>query len=262
MREATEAIVAVTPTGADVALMNAVHFFDPFGPPVLQVGSEELHQLTETARLGAQARVVVSAARRPAHSFNVTARLEGRDGRLAPVVVMTPRSGWWHCAGERGGGIACWLEVIRSMSAADRLRDVLFVSTSGHEIGLPGIEAFEKARPGILTGAWSWVHFGANIGATPASGPRYAATNDGLREAARKALAEAGAESAELSEAMVGAESNFVSDRGARCTAMVGGGYPLFHREADRWPSAIDVDAIARCANAFARVALDAASSG
>ena len=35
-----DAIVAVTPTGPGVALMNAVHFFEPFGPPVLQVGSE------------------------------------------------------------------------------------------------------------------------------------------------------------------------------------------------------------------------------
>ena len=256
------AIVAVTPTGAGVALMNAVHFFDPFGPPVLQVGSEELERLVGEARQGSEAQVVVTAARRPAKSYNVTARMEGRDGGLAPVVVMTPRSGWWHCAGERGGGIACWLEVMRSMAAADPARDVLFVATSGHEIGLPGIEAFLKERPGILAGAESWVHFGANIGATPGVGPRYAASDEGLREAAGKALREAGALSAEPSDAMVGAESNLITSRGARCAAMVGGGYSLFHREADRWPSAIDVDAVACCAAGFARVVLDAASSG
>ena len=256
------AIVAVTPTGAGVALMNAVHFFDPFGPPVLQVGSEELERLVGEARQGSEAQVVVTAARRPAKSYNVTARMEGRDGGLAPVVVMTPRSGWWHCAGERGGGIACWLEVMRSMAAADPARDVLFVATSGHEIGLPGIEAFLKERPGILAGAESWVHFGANIGATPGVGPRYAASDEGLREAAGKALREAGALSAEPSDAMVGAESNLITSRGARCAAMVGGDYSLFHREADRWPSAIDVDAVACCAAGFARVVLDAASSG
>jgi len=60
---------------------------------------------------------------------------------------------------------------------------------------------------------------------------------------------------------MVGAESNLITSRGARCLAMVGGAYALFHREADRWPSTIDVETIARCANAFGRVAASLASS-
>ena len=255
-----DAIVAVTPAGPGVALMNAVHFFSPFGPPVLQVGSEARQSLAAGAGRGSEGLVVVSAEREPAHTFNVTARVRGRDGDLPPVVVMTPRSGWWHCAGERGGGIACWLEVMRSMGEAQPARDVVFVSTTGHEIGLPGIEAFLEERPGILTDARLWVHFGANIGATPNVGPVYAGTEVGLREAAGRALGEAGAETAEPSDSMVGAESNLISSRGARCVAMVGGAYALFHREADRWPSAIDTGAIARCADGFARIALDAAS--
>ncbi len=35
---------------------------------------------------------------------------------------------------------------------------------------------------------------------------------------------------------------------------MVGGPYDLFHREADRWPTAIDPEGIARCAAGFARL--------
>jgi len=31
----------------------------------------------------------------------------------APRWVLAQRSGWWHCAGERGGGLACWLEDIK-----------------------------------------------------------------------------------------------------------------------------------------------------
>lgn len=257
---AHDAIVAVTPAGPGVALMNAVHFFEPFGPPVLQVGSEARPHLAGQARRGAGARVVVSASRQPAETCNVTAAIPGRDPGLAPVVVMTPRSGWWHCAGERGGGIACWLEVMRAMAGTGPARDVLFVSTTGHEIGLPGIEAFLKERPAILAGARLWVHFGANIGATPHVGPLYAATGDKLREAAREALVAAGAGSAEPSDAMVGAESSLIAARGARCVAMVGGRYDLFHREADRWPASIDPEAIARCANGFARIAMDTAS--
>ena len=255
-----DAIVAVTPTGPGVALMNAVHFSEPFGPPVLQVGSEARPHLEEQARRGSDARVVVSASRQPAETFNVTAAIPGRDPALAPVVVMTPRSGWWHCAGERGGGIACWLEVMRAVAGSGPARDVLFVSTTGHEIGLLGIEAYLKGRPAVLTGARLWVHFGANIGATPHVGPLYAATDDTLREVARKALGEAGAVAAAPSDAMVGAESSLIAARGARCVAMVGGPYDLFHREADRWPASIDPENIARCANGFARIAIDAAS--
>ena len=199
------AIVAVTATGPGVALLNAVNFATPFGPPVLQVGSESREWLMEHAREGSEAHVVVSATRTPAESFNVTSRIEGRDGSLAPVVVMTPRSGWWHCAGERGGGIAVWLEVMRAMAGVEPVRDVLFVATSGHEIGLPGVETFLKARPGLEKRAHGWVHFGANVGAVPDAPPQYAASDRDLERSAREALREAGLGSASLSPTMVGA---------------------------------------------------------
>ena len=74
-------------------------------------------------------------------------------------------------------------------------------------------------------------------------------------------MREAGLGAASLSPTMVGAESNLITSRGSRCVAMVGGDYALFHREADRWPSTIDVETIARCANAFTNVAATLASS-
>jgi hypothetical protein len=43
--------------------------------------------------------------RRPA--FNVTARLD--RGAAKTLVISTPRSGWFGCAGERGSGLAAWL---------------------------------------------------------------------------------------------------------------------------------------------------------
>lgn len=35
---------------------------------------------------------------------NVVATIKGRTPGAWPLAVMTPRSGWWHCAGERGIG--------------------------------------------------------------------------------------------------------------------------------------------------------------
>jgi hypothetical protein len=255
-------IVAVTPTGPGAAIMNAPSFLTPFGPPVLQVGGEAREWLVGHAGRNSEARLVAAAARTPATSYNVTSSLQGGDVALAPVIVMTPRTGWWYCAGERGGGIACWLEQMRSLAEMGPNRNVIFVATGGHEIGLPGVESFLDRRPGLERDAWAWVHFGANIGATADASLRYSASDQDLKRLAQDALRESGVGSSEPARSMVGAESSLVYSRGARCVAVTGGTYPLFHREADRWPSSIDVDAIAGCASAFAIVAISLAMGG
>ena len=109
-----QALVAVT-IGEKHGLMasNAPDFRQPFGPPVLQVSSEEREFLTGHAKRNSPVRLVASAERVGSESFNVTGLIKGSGQNLPPIVVMTPRSGWWHCASERGAGLACWLEVMR-----------------------------------------------------------------------------------------------------------------------------------------------------
>ena len=257
-------IVAVTPTGPGVAILNAPSFLTPFGPPVLQLGSEDREWLAGHASRNSEARLVAAVSRTPSVSFNVTSRLDGEDSSLAPLIVMTPRSGWWHCAGERAAGIVCWLEVMRSMAEVEPKRDVVFVATSGHEIGLLGIESFLERRPGLEKDARAWVHFGANIGASSGASLGYSASDQDLMSLAEGALRDAGTRSVEPQPLgkIVGAESSLIYSRGARCVAMQGGAYSLLHREADRWPSGIDVDTVARCANAFSAIAVNLAMDG
>jgi hypothetical protein len=81
--------------------------------------------------------------------------------------VMTPRSGWWWCTSERGGGLACWLEIMRATRAANPVRDVLFVASSGHELGHVGLDAVIERRPGLLPAARAWIHLGAMYGRRP-----------------------------------------------------------------------------------------------
>ena len=95
----------------------------------------------------------------------MVAEVAGRDGTLDPVVVITPRSGWWRCAAERGGGLACWLEAIRAMAEARPARRVQFLASSGHELGHLGLDEFLLANPRLVGTAYAWVHLGANIGA-------------------------------------------------------------------------------------------------
>jgi hypothetical protein len=174
-----QAIVVVT-RGARPGFCpsNAESFLRPFGPPVLQVTSEEALFLAECARQGLEAVLTAHVERTQSQAFNVTAVVSGTDRGLGPLVVMTPRSGWWSCASERGGGLAVWLEIMRAMCDAKPARDVLFVASTGHEIGYRGIEVFIERRPAIVSGAKAWMHLGANIGAAQGLSLNYLQASD------------------------------------------------------------------------------------
>ena len=66
----------------------------------------------------------------------------------------------------------------RAVRAAAPARDVLFVASSGHELGHLGLDAFIERRPGIVTAARAWIHLGANIGAAQGPGTNLQASDD------------------------------------------------------------------------------------
>src|SRR5262245_53332368 len=185
-----KAIVCVT-RGARPGLCpsNADSFLQPFGPPVLQVSSEEASWLTELVSRRPDVQLIARVKRTAATATNITTMIKGADVTLAPLVISTPRSGWYTCASERGGGIACWLETMRALSALGLARTVIFVAFSCHELGHLGIQAFADRRPGILSKALVWIHFGANIGAAVEPGNRLVAADDDLARIATSAMA-------------------------------------------------------------------------
>ena len=251
------AVVAVTIGGAPgLAVRNAPDFLAPFGPPVLQVAGEERWWLAERAAHGSLCRVVAHVERTPAQAYNVVAALAGADSSLPPLLVMTPRSGWWCCAAERGGGIACWLEVMRALAEAGTAHDVMFLATTGHELGHLGLEAFLRGRPALAKGALAWMHLGASIGAALEPGLHLLASDDELKGLTRDAITGAEATMPEVAPrgTVPGGEARNVHERGGRYLSLAGG-HALFHLESDRWPSAVDVDSVARYARALASVA-------
>jgi hypothetical protein len=247
--------VAVT-QGAHAGLSpsNAAVFANPYGCPVLQVGSEDAAWLGEQSRLRRDVRVVAQATRTPARASNVIATISGREPGLPPVVVMTPRSGWWQCASERGGGLASWLEIART--AADRSRrPMLFVASSGHELGHFGLDAFLERRPGLIKTAAAWLHLGANIGAAGGAA-RLQTSDDQIEAIATGALDRTNAQVQQhVPRGTVPAgEARNIHTGGGRYVSLLGSG-PLFHSPSDRWPAAVDVPAVARFAAAFADIA-------
>ena len=268
-RRVTTHEAAVTVTGGPanavpegLALLNAPDFKEPFGPPVLQVASRHRDWLADGAAAGAAARVVAHVSRGPEEVFNVTATLRGTEPSQAPVFVMTPRSGWWTCASERGGGIAVWLEMIRGMAAAPTpRRTTVFLASTGHELGHYGLQEFLRTRSRLVRGAHAWVHLGASFGAAVGGAPLLQASSPALQDDAAEALERAGEAPARrrpVGEPPAG-EARHIHAGGGTYLSIVGAN-GLFHHPWDRWPDAVDVDRIARYATAFTEVGLQLAN--
>jgi hypothetical protein len=249
------AIVAVT-EGRRPGLCpnNADSFLRPFGPPVLQASSDDAVWLREHAARGVDAQLIAHVNRTPASASNVVAQLDGTDRRLPPLVVMTPRSGWYSCASERGGGIACWLEIMRALG--NPRRAVVFVASSGHELGHLGIDAFIDRRPGIVKDAVGWLHLGANIGAAVDPSITLQASDDQFDATFTSSLAASGLAVTRRTPrgTIPGGEAEAVHRGGGRYVSVIGGN-GLFHNPNDRGPEAVDAAVIVRFAAAFAAVA-------
>jgi hypothetical protein len=258
-----QAIVAVT-CGARPGFCpsNADSFLRPFGPPVLQVASEAAPFLADCARQSANALLTAHVERTPTRAFNVITLVPGKDRSAAPVVVMTPRSGWWGCASERGGGLACWLEIMRAVRDARAVRDVLFVASSGHELGHLGIDAFIERRPGLVSAAKAWMHLGANIGAAQGPGNNLQASDDAMESMMAEAMSEAGLRiDRRLARGAVPrGEAENVHRGGGRYISIIGNN-DLFHNRSDRGADAVDLQVIERFAGALAMVATSLAGA-
>ena len=263
-RRTTEQKAIVTVTGGPengvpegLALMNAPSFVEPFGPPVLQVASQHREILRQAAADGLSAKFVLHVTKRPEEVFNVTATLLGTQPGLAPLIVMTPRSGWWTCASERGGGLAVWLEMIRAMAAGQTpARTTVFVASTGHELGHYGLREFIRTRSRLLTSAIAWIHLGANFGAAVNGDPLLQTSTPDLQELASSELDAASVRTPRyraVGEEPAG-EAHAVFEGGGDYISIIGSN-GLFHHPHDRWPTAVDVAELVRYATAFTGIA-------
>jgi hypothetical protein len=243
-----------------LAIRNAPYFASPSGHPVLQVSSTERPRLVQAAKAGSRARLVANATVEPAEAHNVIVEIAGKNPDLPPLVVMTPRSGWFNCAAERGGGIACWLEIISTFQGEPPNRNVILIAISGHELGHLGLESFIKRNPELPTQAATWLHLGASIGASMNWTPRLQTSERGLESTALEYLV--GPEFENLSELTVmptgrvfGGEAEQIHERGGRFVSIIGH-HDLFHQQSDRWPGAVSLPALTTYAKALGKLAL------
>jgi hypothetical protein len=135
-------------------------------------------------------------------------------------------------------------------------RDVLFVASSGHEIGYRGIEIFMERRPELIKRSRAWIHLGANIGAAQQPGNTIQASDDEMETTLANGMAAAGlAIDRRIPRGTIPAgEAGVVHRGGGRYMSLIGAN-ALFHNPADRGPEAVDPSVITRFVGVLTSIA-------
>ena len=258
---AAAVIVTNGPTGKIIAL-NTDGRKPLFDGPVALLAPEDAQPFFTAAMTGDTASLFLTGqgGRRP--TFNFVGKLD--RGKAKWLAVSTPRSGWFTCAGERGPGIAAWLDLARWAVDAVPDHNLAFICNSGHEYQYLGAEeALHAIAPKPSETAF-WLHLGANIAARdwheitgkPAPLPgadsqRYLVTSPPLLETART-----------LFKGQVGLEAPYASDKlsAGELTNVIEAGYPLvagvfglhrYHHVAEDDERCVPVDKVADAITAF-----------
>ena len=155
------AVVAITenPLG-ELSALNRAAKAKPWPVPVLLVAGREGAALKAAAEAGQRATLRLEGRTDTRTAHNIVAR-RARPGKH--LVVSTPKSGWFHCAGERGSGVAIWLGLARRLAGSDH--NVTLVATSGHEFDGYGGHIFTETLAPKPADTKLWLHIGANVAA-------------------------------------------------------------------------------------------------
>jgi hypothetical protein len=154
-------IVTNGPTGEAIAL-NVSAEFGPVAKPVAILAPKLARPVMLAAAEAKSATLRIEGQRGTRPAFNLIGRID--RGQRHWIVVSTPRSGWFGCAGERGSGLAAWLALARWAVAALSGHNLAFVCNSGHEYEYLGSEKALAAKLPPPPGDTSfWMHLGANV---------------------------------------------------------------------------------------------------
>ena len=284
-------VVATRVTGESLAPINAQYFDKPFGPPVLMIAGMHHDLLAEHAKVRSQVTFVSSHSREPARSYNVVARViagarprsgladapgalpallqpdalasaharPDREHARPPLVLLTPRTGWWESTAERAGGLVAWLAGVStaaSLNAQHRLGSAVHAfATCGHELGHVGLHALLSQEAALLHGSAPWLHLGANLGCASNQTMMLRASDAADSEHMRELLIAEGYPAALIRIepiTLVSGEGRDVIDHGGRVLSLAGSN-AHFHAASDRWPGNVSAGNIAAIARAVSR---------
>ena len=254
------AIADVSPNIPGLAVLNAESYRKPFGPPVLQVATQEGEWLM---KLKADEKISVSVELidEESEGLNVQTKREGKDQSLSPLVVMTPKSGWWTCTSERGGGITIWLNAMRYLSKIKPNRNVIFTANTGHELSHLGLDHFLEKNSSLVIDAFVWVHLGANFAAKSGQVLWQASSDEYMEKGLEqlKALNLDEITSWPVLSRPLG-EARNIYDGGGKFISLLGSN-SLFHHPKDIWPDSIDMEKLIKLNSFMTNMIIDMANA-
>ncbi len=230
---------------------NAERPLDPIDLPVLQVAPMDAGPILDA--IGSEATMIVDGGRVDAPADNVVATIPGTDPDAAPVTLMTPKSGWYTCAAERGGGIAIWMEIAGRVAASPGRRPLNLVASSGHELHHLGLDHYIRQLGDAAHNVHAWMHLGASIGSRNGQ-PSYAASDDELFDVATKALTKQGLERRAFPVGNAGfGEARNIGEINGRFASFLGG-HPYFHSPLDTYDRCVDPESLAKHTDAAEQI--------
>jgi hypothetical protein len=170
-----KAIVAVSPGVEDFPAWEDINSRDGTGSvPVLYVGKDTGASVVSAAQAGQSANVLLQAAEGTAVDSDVWGVLPGKDPSRR-IFVATPSSSMVPASSERGSGDAAVLGLARHYAELPRSQrpvTLVFLFTTGHEVGFLGLDALIRATGSFFTGQDAFVWLGSGIGnPTTTEGP-------------------------------------------------------------------------------------------
>ncbi len=259
-------VATLSPSGA-LCPINAQYFSAPFGPPVLQVAGMQGEFLKAQASQKTPVKVFSAIRREHTQSFNVEAHTAA-IASAKPLVIATPRTGWWESTAERAGGLLAWLAAVgmagKMQNGNSLRRQVLAYATCGHELGHIGLDELLRQRKDLVPDASCWLHLGANLGTASNLQMMIRAENPDDGHLMRDLLIEEAYPADFVAVepiAKISGEGHDLVKQGAKVLSMAGANR-YFHDASDRWPGNINAAGIASISRAVARwVALQAGKS-
>ena len=243
-------LVMGDPDGHPV-LRNAERPLDPIELPVLQVAPLDAGPLLDA--VGSEITIVNDGGRVDAPADNVIGTIPGTDPDADRVVLMTPKSGWYTCAAERGGGIAVWLDIAGRIAANPGRRSLNLVASSGHELHHLGLDHYIQQLRDAAHNVHAWMHLGASIGSRNGQ-PGYAASDDELFRVATDALSAQGLKRRAFPVGNAGyGEARNIGEINGRFVSLLGG-HPYFHSPQDNYDRCVDPDALAQHTEAVEQI--------
>ena len=154
-------VVVIEAPSKELVAINTSEQVDPWPIPVVLVGlKDELTLVIATEKSSEVSLLVDGIDESQAKARNVFGRYD-RGGDV--IMISTPKSGWFHCGGERGPGVALSLALAHWVGQRQPKMSYWFDYNSGHECFNLGTRMFLKELAPPPSQVRCWLHLGANI---------------------------------------------------------------------------------------------------